>query len=90
MRQNMRRHREERRTLLTRGERIVGWSLTFSPSVFFLGGIALLLWGGGGTRTLGITLLILALLVMAVPVSPFLRARLRRREAGRGARRTRD
>jgi Zn-dependent protease with chaperone function len=46
-----------------------------------LGGVALLVWGKGAGRGVGIALLIVALLVVAIPISPFLRARIRRREA---------
>lgn len=82
----LQRGREERRRLLTRGERVVGWSLTIEPNLLLLGGTVLLVWGGGAGHAVGIALLILALFVMAVPISPFLKARVRRREA-RNARR---
>jgi drug/metabolite transporter (DMT)-like permease len=78
-RSNLRRNREVRRRLLTRRERVLAWALAFLPSVFVVGGIVLLSSGGG--HAVGIVLLVLALLVMAVPISPFLRARVRRREA---------
>ena len=72
--------------MLTRGERAFAWTFAFAPSVLVLGGIALLVWGKGAGRGVGITLLIVALLLVAVPISPFLQARVRRREA-RAARR---
>ena len=75
------RGREERRRLLTRGERFVAWSLAVAPSLLVVGGVALLVWGNGSGHGVGIALLIVALLLMAVPISPFLRARVRRREA---------
>ena len=74
------RRREERRILLTRGERIVGWSLAVAPSLLALGGLVLLLWANGRGHSAGIALLVVALLLMAVPISPLLRARVRRRE----------
>ena len=79
LRGNMRRNRVERRKLLTRGERIVGWTPAASPSLLALGGLELLVFGGA--HTVGIGLLVLALLVMAVPIPPILRATSRRREA---------
>jgi hypothetical protein len=44
--------------------------------------VGLLAFGGAGTRGVGIAVLVLALLTMAVPTSPFLSSRARRR-AGR-------
>jgi Zn-dependent protease with chaperone function len=81
MRSALKRGREERRRLLTRGERAFAWSLAVTPSLLVLGGITLLMWGRGAEHGVGIALLIVALLLMAVPISPFLRARVRRREA---------
>src|SRR5438105_3239401 len=73
----MRRNRDARRELLTSGERAVGWLLAFLPTLLTVGGLALLISAHGAARGVGIGLLIL----MAVPVSPLLRARVRRREA---------
>jgi hypothetical protein len=78
---NMRRHREERRRLLTRGERIVAGAFILGPSLFTVAGIVLLLSVHGAAHAIGIALLILGLLMMTVPISPFLRTRVRRREA---------
>jgi hypothetical protein len=47
--------------------------------------IGLLAFGGEGVRPVGIGLLFAALVVYAVPVSPILHARIRRREARRSA-----
>jgi hypothetical protein len=77
----LRQRREEQRKLLTRGERVFAWSFTLAPSLLVLGGIALLVGSKGTWHGLGIALLIAALLLMAFPISPFLRARVRRREA---------
>ena len=77
----MRRNRDARRELLTSGERAVGWLLAFLPTLLTVGGLALLISAHGAARGVGIGLLILALILMAVPVSPLLRARVRRREA---------
>lgn len=86
VRSALKRGREQRRGLLTRRERAFAWSLAVAPGLLALGGIALLVWGKGTGRSVGIALLIVALLLMAIPISPFLRARVRRREA-RAARR---
>jgi drug/metabolite transporter (DMT)-like permease len=86
VRSALKRGREQRRGLLTGGERAFAWSLAVVPSLLALGGIALLVWGKGNGHGVGIALLIVALLLMAVPISPLLRARVRRREA-RAARR---
>jgi hypothetical protein len=81
MRSALKRRREERRRLLTRGERTFAWTLAFAPSLLVVGGIALLLWGKGAGHGVGIALLVVTLLLMAVPISPFLQARVRRRKA---------
>jgi hypothetical protein len=81
VRSALKQRREERRRLLTKGERAIAWSLAFAPSLLVLGGIALLVWGKGAGHGVGIALLIVALLPMAVPISPFLQARVRRRKA---------
>jgi hypothetical protein len=81
VRSALKRRREERRRLLTRGERAFAWSLAVVPSLLVLGGIALLVWGKDAGHGVGIALLIVALLLMAVPISPFLQARVRRRKA---------
>jgi hypothetical protein len=81
VRSTLKRRREERRRQLTRGERAFAWSLAFAPSLLVLGGIALLVWGNGVGHSVGIALLVVALLLMAVPISPFLQARVRRRKA---------
>jgi hypothetical protein len=79
-RSKLRRNREERRRLLTRGERIFGWTFAFLPAVGAVVAVLLLL-GGSAPRAIGIGLLILALLVAATPISPILNARARRRES---------
>jgi hypothetical protein len=76
---NVRRHREERRRLLTRGERIFGWAFSVLPPPLVL--VAVLLMTHGASKAIGIGLLILSLVMAAVPASPILRARVRRREA---------
>jgi hypothetical protein len=82
IRSNLRRGREERRKLLTRPERVVAWAFAFLPGLLVLVGVVLLVGGDGGMRVVGIVLLVLALLAMTAPISPILRARVRRREAG--------
>lgn len=63
------------------------WSYTVLASLLAPVGVLLLIAGSGAARGVGIALLVLALLVMAVPISPLLRARVRRREAPAGRRR---
>ena len=46
----MRRNREARRELLTRGEGTVGWLLAFLPTILVVGGIALLISGQGAAE----------------------------------------
>jgi hypothetical protein len=72
--------------MLTRGERVFAWSYTVLSSLLIPLGVVLLLAGSGATHGIGIALLVIGLLTMAVPISPLLRARVRRREAqaGRG------
>ncbi|HEY4917368.1 MAG TPA: hypothetical protein VIH92_10685 [Solirubrobacteraceae bacterium] len=84
---NVRRLRERRRKRLTRGERILGWSLALGPGVLVILAVAMLLFDDA--RTLGIALLIVALAGMAVPIAPLLGAKVRRREA-RAARKQRE
>lgn len=86
IRSGLRRSREERRRLLTRGERVFAWSYTLLASLLAPVGVVLLIVGSGAAQGVGIALLILGLLAMAVPISPLLRARVRRREARAGRR----
>jgi hypothetical protein len=81
-RSNVRRLRERRRERLTRGERILGWSLALGPGVLVILAVVLLL--SDEARALGIALLIVALVGMAVPIAPLLGAKGRRREARAG------
>ena len=76
---NLRRLREVRRKRLTRGERILGWTLALGPGVLVVVAVALLLLDHA--RTVGIGLLVVALVLMAMPVSPLLGAKVRRRKA---------
>lgn len=77
----MKQRRDEKRRRLTTGERVFAWSHTLIVALLVPVGVLLLLLGDDGTtHAAGIVLLILALLGNAVPVSPFLRARVRRRE----------
>jgi hypothetical protein len=74
----MRRNREARRRVLTRGERLIGWSFAFLPPLLLFVGVVVL--ANGAEKGLGIALLVVGLLLMLVPISPILRARVRRRE----------
>ena len=74
----MRRNREARRRLLTREERMNGWGFAFLPPMLVFVGVVVL--AIGAEKGLGIALLVVGLLLMLVPISPILRARVRRRE----------
>jgi len=84
IRNTLKRGREERRRVLTTGERVFAWSYTVLSSLLIPVGVVLLLAGSGATHGIGIALLVIGLLAMAVPISPFLRARVRRHEAQAG------
>jgi Zn-dependent protease with chaperone function len=81
IRNGLKRGREERRRVLTTGERVFAWSYTVLSSLLIPAGVVLLLTGSGATHGIGIVLLAIGLLAMAVPISPLLRARVRQREA---------
>jgi hypothetical protein len=81
IRSGLKRGREERRRLLAKGERVFAWSYTVLTSLLVPAGVVLLLSSSSATHGVGIALLVVGLLAMAVPISPFLRARVRRREA---------
>jgi hypothetical protein len=80
LRQALSRNREQLRNELTPGERRFLYSYTLMGIVLPPVAIGLLVFGSGAARGAGIGLILLALVVMAVPISPFLRARVRRRE----------
>jgi hypothetical protein len=73
--------------MLTRGERVFMWGYTIFVSLLAPIGVGLLVWGSGSAHSVGIVLLFLSLVTMAVPISPFLRARVRRREGRTSQRR---
>ncbi len=76
--------RSVRRETLTRGERVAAWMMVFLSVVLAPAGGIVLLAGGSRLRPVGIALLALALVVMAVPISPIFQARAHRRQrAGR-------
>jgi hypothetical protein len=81
VRSGLKRGQEERRRVLTTGERVFAWSYTVLSSLLIPVGVVLLLAGNGATHGIGIALLAIGLLAMAVPISPLLRAKVRRREA---------
>jgi hypothetical protein len=76
---SVKRLREERRKLLTRGERIFGWAFSVLPPPLVF--VAVLLMVNGVSKAIGIPLIIFGLLMAVIPVSPVLGARVRRREA---------
>ena len=65
---------------LTRGERMFAYSYTALGVLLIPTAVLMTVLGHGSTRTLGLILLLLAVVHMAVPITPFLRARVRRRE----------
>lgn len=62
VRSGRRRGREERRRLLTPGERVFAWSYTVLTSLLVPAGVVLLLSGSGATHGVGIALLVIGLL----------------------------
>ena len=80
VRAGIRRRRRVRRELLTLGERIVAWTMVLLSAVLVPAGLIILLTVGPSLRPVGIALLVLALVVTAVPISPILQARVRRRQ----------
>jgi len=83
LRAGMRRRRRGRRELLTLGERVVVWMMLFLSVVLAPAGVIILLSGDSSLRFVGIAMLVLALVVAAVPISPILQARVRRRQRDR-------
>lgn len=80
LRDGMRRNRRARRELLTRGERVLAWTMVLLSAALAPAGVTILLSGGSSLRSVGIAMLVLGLVVMAVPISPILQARVRRRQ----------
>jgi hypothetical protein len=83
VRAGIRRRRRARRELLTLTERIVVWTMVLLSAALAPAGLIILLTAGSGLRPVEIALLVLALVVMAVPISPILQARVRRRQRDR-------
>jgi hypothetical protein len=77
VRSSFKQKRDERRRLLTRGERLLAWSFAILPAPLVLAAVLVLLQR---SRAIGIALLVLAIVMTAVPISPVLSARVRRRE----------
>jgi uncharacterized membrane protein YdfJ with MMPL/SSD domain len=82
LREHLRQKRAQTRTLLTPGERRFLYGYTILGTLLPPLAVGLLVFGGAGTRGVGVAVLVLALLTLAVPISPFLSSRARRR-AGR-------
>jgi hypothetical protein len=80
LRESLKLQRAQLHTELTPGERRFAYGYTALGVILPPTAIGLVVFGTRSTRGVGIGLLLLALLVMAVPISPFLRARVRRRE----------
>jgi hypothetical protein len=81
LRDSLRRSRAQTRQLLTPGERRFAYGYTLVSGLLPPVAIGFLVFGTSTTRAVGAGLLLLALVLMAVPISPFLRARVRRRAA---------
>ncbi|HEY4896821.1 MAG TPA: hypothetical protein VII01_12095 [Solirubrobacteraceae bacterium] len=73
--------RTELRDQLTAGERVVFYAHFLLSVLLPPLGVILLV---SGAKLVGGALLILGIVVMAVPMSPFMRARIRRRETQAG------
>jgi hypothetical protein len=80
LRESLKRNRAQTRKLLTPGERRFAYGYTLVSGLLPAVAIGLLVFGTSTTRAVGAGLLLFALVLMAVPISPFLRARVRRRE----------
>ena len=85
LREGMRRSQARLRRELTPGERRFFYGYALVSPLSAPAGIVLLVFGSHGVRGVGIGLLLLALVMAAVPISPILRARIRRREQGSDA-----
>ena len=82
---NLRRVQRGLRDQLTVGERLAAYCYLLISVVVPPSAAGLLMFGGATQRPVGIGLLLLALVLFAVPLSPILRARVRRRQARSGA-----
>jgi hypothetical protein len=65
---------------LTLGERLVTGQWMLLTLVLPTAGGVVTVLGSGATRTIGIALLLVGLIMCAIPISPFLKARIRRRQ----------
>jgi hypothetical protein len=79
LREHLRQKRAQTSALLTPGERRFLYGYTVVGTLLPPLAVGLLVFGGAGTRGVGVAVLVLALLTMAVPISPFLSSRARRR-----------
>ncbi len=86
LRAGLRSRRQARRKLLTLKELTVAWAKVLLSVVLIPAGVIVLLAGGSGLHGLGIVLLVLGLVVMAIPISPILQTRVRRRQRASGSR----
>jgi hypothetical protein len=80
LRESVKLQRAQLRIELTPGERRFAYGHTVLGVILPGVSIGMVVLGTGSTRSVGIGLLFFALLLMAIPISPFLRARVRRRE----------
>jgi hypothetical protein len=87
VREGMRRSRSALREQLTPVERLFFYGYALVSPLLAPIGVGLLVFGRGGMRGVGIGLLLVALVVLAIPISPFMRARIRRREQSASDRR---
>ena len=78
LREKLRRDRALIREQLTSGERAVAYAVLWLGAL--LPPVGVILAASSTTRGIGIGLLLLGLLILAVPISPFLKARIRKRE----------
>jgi hypothetical protein len=72
--------RGEMRDQLTLRERAAVYSSLSLSFILPPVGVGILVLGAGSIQPIGIGLLVVALVLLAIPVSPFLKAKVRRRE----------
>jgi Flp pilus assembly protein TadB len=72
--------RKEHLAAMTTGERVLLYTYYGISIPVTLAAPLLTIYGHGTTRTVGLVLLVLAVLLMAVPVGPIINGRVRRRE----------
>jgi hypothetical protein len=78
--------RAEIRAQLTAGERAFLWVWMVVLCVLPTGAGCLVIFGRGTARAVGVVLLFVSLVLLAIPISPFLRRRIQTRAGQRSVR----